>query len=161
MPFETTDVVPLGFKSEFAQSYTISINRVDGLFEENNQGIYLKDNLLNTTFDLRTGNYAFASEAGIFNNRFEIVYATTLAVNQDTFTENSVVVYKQNQELVINTGNVKMATVKIYDIRGRLLIEKNHINASETRIDAGTTNQLLIVKVISESNVSVTKKVVN
>jgi len=63
--------------------------------------------------------------------------------------------------LVINTGNAKMAAVKVYDMRGRLLAEKQHIYASETRIFAGHTNQVLVVKVLSDDNKEVTKKVVN
>jgi hypothetical protein len=54
-----------------------------------------------------------------------------------------------------------MANVKVYDIRGRLLIEKNNINASETKIETDNTNQVLIVKVTTANDETVTKKVVN
>ena len=37
LPFDTSDVVALGFKVEVAGSYTISINHFDGLFEETEQ----------------------------------------------------------------------------------------------------------------------------
>ncbi len=160
-PFETTDVVALGFKSELAGSYTISINHVDGLFETTNQDIYLKDNLTNTTTDLRAGSYTFATEAGVFNNRFEIVYAAPLAVNQNTFDANAVVVYHQNNQLVINTGKIMMANVAVYDISGRLIASKKNIKATETKINVGTTQQVLLVKITSTENGTVTKKVVN
>ena len=160
-PFETTDVVALGFKSELAGSYTISINHVDGLFETTNQNIYLKDNLTNTTTDLRAGSYTFATEAGVFNNRFEIVYAAPLAVNQNTFDANAIVVYHQNNQLVINTGKIMMANVAVYDISGRLIASKKNIKATETKINVGTTQQVLLVKITSTENGTVTKKVVN
>jgi hypothetical protein len=54
-----------------------------------------------------------------------------------------------------------MSNVKIYDIRGRLLASKNNINASQVKLYAGTTNQVLIVKITSATNVVVTKKVIN
>lgn len=161
VPFEVTDVVPLGFKSATAGNYTISINSVDGLFETANQTIYLKDNLTATTTNLSAGNYNFSTASGVFNNRFEIVYEAPLATIQPVFDANNVILYKQNNNLVINTGKSVMATVKIYDIRGRLLIEKNNINASETRIETDNTDQVLIVKITSDNEVTVTKKVVN
>jgi hypothetical protein len=160
LPFQTSDIVPLGFKTELAGDYTISINSTDGLFQTNNQVIYLKDNLTTIIHNLSAGDYHFVSEAGVFNTRFEIVYEDVLSTSQSIFTAQNVVVYKQGQDIVINTGNNLMSKVKIYDMRGRLLIEKAKIDASETRLQV-SGNQVLIVKIISQSNGTVTKKVIN
>jgi len=127
----------------------------------NGQTVYLKDKLTNTIHDLQSGPYVFASEAGTFNDRFEIVYQKALATQQTIFTENNVVVYKQNQELVINTGTIVMASVKVYDLTGRLLIAKNNINDSQTKIYTGTTNEVMLVKITSEAYGSVIKKIIN
>jgi hypothetical protein len=159
LPFDASDVVPLGFKSELAGTFTIALDHFDGLFALG-QVVYLKDNLSNTVTDLSAGTYSFATEAGIYNNRFEIIYQPLLAVGQPTFSENSVVVYKQGDELVINTGKTIMTGVKVFDIRGRLLIEKKGVNAYQTRIDTGKTNQVLLVRISSKDGV-VNKKVVN
>ncbi|WP_395045478.1 beta strand repeat-containing protein [Flavobacterium sp.] len=161
LPFDTADVVVLGFKVETAGSYTISINHFDGLFEETEQAIYLRDNLTNTVFDLKTGNYTFNSEIGVFNTRFEIIYTSSLAVEVPTIIENSIVVYKQNQDLNINSGSTIMSSIKVYDINGRLLLTKNNINASETKVNLKNTNQVLIIKITTDTNLVVTKKVIN
>ena len=162
LPFESTDVVALGFKSELAGTYTIALNSFDGtIFETNNQAIYLKDNLTNTVHDLRAGSYNFATEAGVFNNRFEVQYDNFLSVGNASLTANTVAVYKQNQEIVVNAGNIKLAKVQIYDIRGRLLVEKSNIDGSEVRLNAGASNQVVLVKVTSANNEVVTKKIVN
>lgn len=161
LPFTGTDVVPMGFKVLAAGNYTIGLDHMDGLFLDPSQPIFLRDNLTNSEHDLRLGNYTFASEAGVFNGRFEIIYQTTLGTAAPIFAAGQVIVYKQAQDLVINTGNAKMASVKVYDLRGRLLAEKQNINASETRIFAGHTNQVLVVKVLSDDNKEVTKKVVH
>jgi hypothetical protein len=160
-PFDANDVVALGFKAEIAGNYTITLSQFDGLFEATTQAIYLKDNVTNTTHNLKAGAYTFASEAGAFANRFEIVYAAPLAVNQNTFDVNTVVVYKQNNQLVINTGKVAMANVDVYDISGRLVASKNNIKATETKINVGTTKQVLLVKITSIENGTVTKKVIH
>ena len=160
LPFDASDVVPLSFKSATAGDYTIAIDHKIGLFA-GNQDIFLRDNLTNMITDLNNGTYTFATEAGSFNSRFELVYQNPLAVTQPIMQGNSVIVYKQNQEIVINSGKAVMSKVQIYDIRGRLLVEKINIGASETRVAVGTTNQLLIVKITSDTNAIVTKKVVN
>jgi hypothetical protein len=41
------------------------------------------------------------------------------------------------------------------------LIEKNAVNASEARIQVGTTNQVLLVEVVTVDGSKATKKIVN
>jgi hypothetical protein len=82
LPFENLDVVSIGFKTEFATTYTISIEKVDGLFSAG-QAVYLKDNLTNTYTNLRLGSYTFNSVAGVFNNRFELRFAALPTFYQD------------------------------------------------------------------------------
>ncbi len=162
LPFEATDVVPMAFKSSIAGSYTISTNHVDGLFDTNAQAVYLQDNLTNTVHNLASP-YTFVTDSGVFNSRFQIVYqpSGTLATTNPLFSENNVIVYKQEENVVINTGKVDMDNVKIFDIRGRLLIEKSNINTSNIKLNTGTTNQVLIVKITSKTNEVVTKKIIN
>lgn len=159
LPFAASDVVPLGFKSELPGSYTISINTVEGLFANGNQTIYLRDLLTNTLHNLSAGPYDFATEAGTFNSRFELVYENLLATVQPTFTENSVVVYQQNQEIVIHTGTAPMEQVQLFDLGGRLLQSKKGIHSVETRLPSGLTHQVVLVKITSESGVVVCKKI--
>lgn len=158
--FTSEDSVPLVFKTDVADNYTITLQQVEGIFN-GSQDIFLKDNLTNLTHNFKTGSYTFTTEAGTFNNRFEIVYQNALAVQQPLFNDTSVVVYKQNNELIINSGNTSMTNVKVYDSRGRLLMEQNKINASQAKFYTGTTNEILIVKITSDTLGTVTKKVIN
>jgi hypothetical protein len=161
LPFDHSDIVPLGFKAINAGTYTIGLDHVDGLFTDASQDIFLKDNVTGLLHNLRTGDYTFAAEAGVSNSRFEIVYQTQLAVTNPVWNENQVVVYTQSKNIVINTGTLKMAKVAVYDITGRLVASKENINAFETKIFGGATTQVLIVKITSEDNQVVTKKVTN
>ncbi len=157
LPFDTNDSVPLGFKTNAAGNFSIGIDQVDGLFS-NGQTIYLKDNLTNTAHNLSSGDYSFASDAGTYNSRFEIVYQSALAL--PTFTANNVIVYSQNGEVTINSGKTPMNQVRIFDVRGRLLAEKNHINAAETKLTVGAQNQVLLVKIGTTEGGEVTKKII-
>jgi hypothetical protein len=161
LPFDTSDRVALGFKSIEAGSFTISINQVDGFFETENQAIYLQDHLTNTIHNLQDGAYNFASEVGVFNTRFELVFEDLLSTEQNAFTSNAVVVYKQNQNCVVNTGNIAMRSIVVYDIQGRLLFEKEEVNATEFHFALPASNEMLLVKIISEENETVTKKIMN
>ncbi|MCF6128201.1 T9SS sorting signal type C domain-containing protein [Flavobacterium sp. AS60] len=160
LPFTTADVIPLRYKITTAGDYTITLDHVDGLFTGGAQPIYLKDNLTSTIHDLNTGAYTFTSNAGTFSDRFEIVYTTQLGIENPVFTANNVIIYNQNNEFVVNSGNTIMGSVKVFDIRGRLLEEKKEINASQTTIGNGLTNQVLLVQITSEEGITVTKKVI-
>ncbi len=156
--FQSTDIVPLSYKVGTAGNYTISIDHTTGLFTGGSQSIYLKDNVTNTIHNLNTAAYTFTSEAGTFNNRFEIVYQTLLG--NPTFTVNTIVIYSQNNGFVVNSGNFIMSSIKVFDSRGRLLEEKKGINASQTTINGGLANEVLLVQITSEEGGIVTKKVV-
>ena len=161
-PFENTDEVALNFKAAAAGNYTLSIDHVDGLFL-GEQNIYLRDNLLNVTHNLKANAYSFTSNQGNFSDRFGIVYNNAaLTISTPTFDVNSVVVYKNDDKILgINAGKVIINNVKIYDVRGRLIGEESNINASTVVLNnLKTYHEVLLVKITSVDNQVVTKKVV-
>ena len=161
LPFDASDEVPLSLKITTAGDYTITIDHVDGLFSDGAQTVYLRDNTTGIVHNLSAEGYTFASAAGTFDTRFDIIYQTsTLAVSIPTFNESQVVIYKTpTNEISINTGNIVMSMVKIFDIRGRLLQELKDINATQTVINAGLSTEILLVQITSEEGIVVTKKV--
>jgi len=159
--FTASDVVPLSFKTTTSGTYAIAINDVDGLFTNADQNIYLKDNLLNVEHDLRSAPYSFVSEIGVFANRFEIVYQSALSVEVPTFG-NGVVVYSKNKTIEINSGNEMMSSVKVFDIRGRIVAEKVAVNSTNTSINLiSVANQVLIIQITAENGQTVSRKVVH
>ncbi len=162
LPFTNTDVVPLTFKTTIAGNYTISIDHVDGLFLES-QNIYIKDNLMGITHDLKQSPYAFVTATGVFNTRFEIVYATAsqLGTTNPVLNENNVIVFNQNNILKINTGTNSMKSVRLFDIQGKLIKEQNAINASTTEFkDLQSNGEVLIAQITSDQGIVITKKVI-
>lgn len=160
LPFESTDVVTLGFKSVEANTFTISLGQVDGLFETLGVNIYLRDNLTNRVHNLSASPYSFATEAGTFNSRFEIVYQDLqLSTATPKFNESQVVIYKTpTDEILINSGDVTMSTIKIYDMQGRLLLEKKDVNATQTTCGMQTSTEVLLIQIFSTDGMMVTKK---
>lgn len=161
LPFDGTDEVPLSFKVTTAGDYTIAIDHVDGLFS-NIQDIILKDNEKGVEVNLKQNPYTFNASVGVTNTRFSLKYQKTLAVDSSLFDENNVVVYKSNEKIHVKSNGLSIDNVKIYDTRGRLLEEKYKVNANETSIESSKyANQVLIVKVTSDENTVISKKIVN
>ncbi len=160
LPFSAADVVPMQFTVVTPGTYTIAIDKVDGLFAEGQQ-VYLRDNMTATVHHLNEGAYSFTTEAGTFANRLEIVYqAGALGVNDPVLNENQVVIYKTpSNEISINTGNFVMDNVMIYDLAGRLLFQQKDINNSQALIKVGFATEVLLVKIKTQDGKSVTKKV--
>ncbi|MBF6641030.1 hypothetical protein IVB69_06020, partial [Flavobacterium sp. J49] len=160
LPFDVADVVPLSLKVITPGDYTIAIDRVDGLFANNGQIIYLRDNTTGNVHNLSEGGYTFTTASGTFDARFEVLYQTPLAVVTPVFNESQVVIYKTiTNELSINTGNIVMSSVNVFDITGRLLISEKNINASQVLLKSGITSEILVFQITSNDGLKVTKKV--
>lgn len=160
LPFDGTDVVPLSFKSVNSGDYTISLDHFDGIFS-GNQDIFLKDNVAATETNLKTSSYSFSASAGTNNTRFELVYKSSSPLGtESTELNNSIIIYKQNKSLNINSGKTVMKTVKLYTISGRLIFEQKNINNTSFVIkDIRTSQQVLLVQITSAENKVINKKV--
>ncbi|HRA71383.1 MAG TPA: T9SS sorting signal type C domain-containing protein [Flavobacterium sp.] len=161
LPFDGADVVPLSFKATNAGDYTIAIDHVDGLFTSS-QDIILKDSDNGIETNLKLNSYTFSAPAGRTNSRFSLKYQKTLGIATATFDENSVVVFQNQGKINIKLNVSSIDNVKLYDIRGRLLVEKTKVNANETSIESSKyANQVLIVKITSTDDKVLSKKIVN
>ena len=161
LPFDGTDEVPLSFKATTAGTYSIAIDHVDGLFAAN-QDVILKDNATGAETNLKAGAYAFAADAGANSSRFVLKYQKTLSTITDEFTEDSVIISTKKGIIYINSGSSTMSKVQLFDMNGRLVFKKENVNNSETTVDASRfAHQVLIVKITSDDNREVSKKVVH
>jgi len=98
--------------------------------------------------------------AGSVVGKVQLVYSS-LKVNDLEFNKNSVSVYKNNGALYVNSGAVAINNIKVYDLLGRMVVEQKDVKANTASINnLKAINQVLIVKILSEDNKVVTKKVV-
>jgi hypothetical protein len=160
IPFDVNETLPLGYKSNINGNYTIKLSDFDGFFET--QNIYLEDTMLGLVHNLKTVPYTFTTTIGTFENRFILRYTNQTLVNYNpVFDENSVVVYKNQNGLHINTGSINIKNVKIFDIRGRLIADKTQIGNNQTVFtNLPTTQQVLLIKIEGENGRVVTKKLI-
>lgn len=158
LPFNNTDEVPLTFIAATEGTFTISIESPEGLFAT--QDIYLKDAATGIVHDLNAAAYSFASTAGIFADRFSIVYQnTTLGIDPVAGTEG-IVVFKKDNKLTVDAGSLTLDSVSIFDLRGRLLARKTDIGLHTTTIfELMPQEQVLLVQVWADGK-TITRKVV-
>ncbi len=158
--FSADKKVQLGFDTYIPNqmTYKISIDKMEGALKEND--IYLVDHELNITHDLKLADYEFSvNGAGNFLNRFTLRFSKTSQEETLEETNTDFVVINQENTLLLRAGSA-MTTLKIYDLTGRLLIDKNpqekEFALKTQSIRKGT---VLVVNAVLENNQTVSKKV--
>jgi len=160
LPFDNTEIIPLGYKATAATQLTISIDHADGFF--NKQAVYLEDKTTGTITDLRSSNYTFKTAVGTFTDRFVLRYTNkTLGTDDFENVADGVLVAVKSKVINLTSGNENIKEVQIFTIGGQTIFSKNKIEAKELQIaNLYSSNQVLLVKVILENNHTVTKKII-
>lgn len=107
--------VKLGFKTTQKGTFTLGVERMD-------LPMILKDNLMNVTFDLSSGDYSFTSEKGTFNDRFTLTTSGTATGIADIMQQTGVSIIPIQGGINIK-GLDGTKTVHIYSLNGTLLAE--------------------------------------
>ena len=112
--------------------------------------------------NLKTSSYTFTAAAVVDNTRFSLKFQKTLSIEDQEISDNSVIVYKNGGVIYVNSGAKMMNNVKVFDIQGRVVAERNNVKANTTSIEnLRASNQVLIVKVTTDDNQVLSKKVEN
>jgi hypothetical protein len=158
--FDSTTVIPLGFKTAKKGIFTLSATEIQGI---DGFPVVLEDKILNITQDLtKTPIYAFISDS-VDTNRFVIrlkadVTTETTTANTLTNNENAIVVYSKAHEAIVKTASDNSnGLVIIFDLLGNQ-IAQSVITGTETTIEVPTAG-VYFVKVKTDND-SVTKKII-
>ena len=103
--------VQVGYQAPTAGEYTIAATRMD-------KPVLLRDNALQITFDLTSGDYHFCSEAGRFDNRFMLMVDNSTTGIGDIVTTTGVNVKPTDSGL--NISNLQGKTLHVYALNGAL-----------------------------------------
>ncbi len=163
-PLSSEKVVPLNFKSSADNTFVISITDMEHIEED--QDIFIKDNLTGAYFDLRQGDYEFQSESGKFNSRLEIVFqneSKTLSTEEATFTENYIYYKNKTNTLYAKKLSSEVKRLAVINMRGQTILEDE--NVSRNRLESGykfsnMATGAYIVCMRTETNEVLTKKIV-
>ena len=159
LPFDATDVISLGFRTKIAGAFTISIDQLDGLFE--NQSVFLEDKVNHVIADLKKANYSFDTEIGTFDDRFVLRYTDkTLGTGDFNPLSNQIIISKDKNELKIKSELETIKQVTIFNLQGQKVFEKVNVNSSEfSSSTISIRKQIGIVKVTLGNDQVISKKV--
>lgn len=159
--FSIDKKVSIGFDTYIPKPliYKISINKAEGSLKD--RDIYLVDHNLNITYNLKESDYEFkVNGEGYFPNRFTLQFTNFVLANNDLKLEKSFEVFNNEHTIFLKSATM-LTSVKIYDITGRLLIDKK-INDLQVAIKTNSIKKgtILLVNAFFENNQSATKKII-
>jgi hypothetical protein len=160
LPFDLEDKVPLGYKTTIAGTFQIGIDEVDGGLV--NQEIYLEDKNTNSIHDLTKSSYSFTTAIGEFKDRFVLRYTDTKLGIVDAVTKGKgVVVSVKNSQIKINSFDNTISSIKVYDLKGSLLYEKDKLDKNEFCIDhLNSSDQFMIVMIQLEDGKWISEEII-
>ena len=142
-------------------NHTIAIGALDGIFEDNNQPIYLEDLQNNSLHDLRISPYRFSSTMGSVDNRFQLRFTENTLNNNDFENDEFNIIILSTDNLVIKSTKDNIESVQIHDVLGRKLINLKAVNTMETTISNLQQNKApLFIEIKLKNGNSVTKKII-
>lgn len=163
--FNISNSYAIGIRSEVSEPITISLETVENI--DQNQNIYLYDNVTNTYTNLKTGSLTVTVGIGTFNNRFSLKFTsqTTLGTNNPELNNKLSVNYSNNESTlsITNTLNDTTASdVFLFSITGQKIASWNISKMDQTNLNipiSGISKGIYIVNVITDRGGIITKKI--
>ena len=163
-PITNDKVVDLVFNSTGTYNYTIEMIDIENIPED--QEVYLRDNLTNTYFNLRSGAYSFSSEVNAEDTeRFDIVFQPGETLGTEEFENDDTVIFVNNTEDMLyvkglasqakqlNITNMLGQNIRSYNGMDNQTLE-NGLNIS------GLSSGVYLVNVRTENNLTIDKKII-
>lgn len=86
------------------------------------------------------------------------IIVTLAALSANEFEANPIIAIVKNNKLQITSDKITMKNVMFFDLTGRK-IAATDINSNEAVLDLTVSNQLVIAKITTENNTTITKKI--
>ncbi len=163
-PITEDKVVNLVFNSTGTYNYTIEMVGVKDIPED--QEIYLRDNLTNTNFDLRSGAYSFSSEINAEDTeRFDIVFEPGETLSNQEFSNDNTLIYVNNTEDMLYVKGLTTQTklLSISNMLGQNVRTYNNIDNQtlENGLDVSSLSSgVYLVNVRAENGTQLSRKVI-
>ena len=154
--------IPVGIATNDSaiNSLTISIDHFENL---DSTDIYLVDNELNITHNLKMSDYTFTlTQTGTIDNRFEILFSrNTLITNDELLTSENLIVSNNQSNIDIKlVGDETISTVDVFDVLGKKLLSAI-VNSKQISLQNSINDgTILFVKVSLHNGQIISKKII-
>ena len=161
LPFNQADAVPIGITTTISGDFSINLEDFDGLFQS--QDVYLLDKSTGLYHNLKTNGYNFTIAAsGSINDRFELRFTdgTSLGIDNPIASDNNIKIIKVEKHIEIESDNLNIDKVQLFDLLGRSLYNARNINSDRFKTsDLNIASQVIIVKITLDNGQITTKKI--
>jgi hypothetical protein len=120
---ENQPIVPMNFETQFTGQVTLNFEGLESF--DQSLKIYLKDELTNTTINVRNQPvYTFSHNTGNAANRFKLVFGGTIGIEEQGNLPGNLLI--SGNTLYINTPNLAGQTglIEVYNASGQKLMSK-------------------------------------
>lgn len=156
--FDAQDSFEVYINTAAAKTFTVSLAQKEGIFATK-QPVYLRDKVTGKVTEITKENYSFTSAGTGEENRFELMFAEPKVLSVDHAEVQETKIYGSNG-LVTVQSTKEIVRVSVYDMSGRLLVQKNaKAKSLETQIGKSVPFVLVVVELADNSKVSKKVKV--
>ena len=159
----TSAIYPIGVKTSVDGINTFGINALEHVPSDTE--IYLHDKALGLYHNLRDSDYQIFLNAGEYNERFEVTFATAQVLNIDDSTAQHIDVLYANDSkeiVLINPNNITVKRIALFNMLGQEVLNIKDIaqsNNAKYKADTLSTGAY-IIKLYTQDNAVINKKVI-
>lgn len=162
--FDIDKRIPVGFRCTAQTNFKLQVKDVVDF--DANQNVYLHDKVTGVYYDIKNNIFDMTLPAGNNTTRFEVTFKNTdVVLNNPNETIESFTVYQNNQNAMLtvyNTLNKDITSLMMYDVTGKVVIEKNNLGTADSYefSTAGLSDGVYVVKAKTKDNLDMSKKVI-
>jgi hypothetical protein len=157
--FAANDQVPLGYFAAVSGVFSIELDATEGIFDNQNQPIYLEDREQHILHDLTQSTYTFTTSSGTFNSRFILRYSSELTTNPVDSATQLVQVYGNENQIHLRSVQDQIESVSVFDLVGRTIYKQLGILDTTFSFQAPIRQSVVLVQVQLKSGKLVTQKI--
>lgn len=156
--------IPLGLKTNRDNtSFEVKIFDLRAIPE--NISIYIYDKLNDSYTDLRNTTFSINLDEGMHNERFEITFSKQSTLSTDVYNISDFKIFenvKRSQLEIINTNRLEMHNLKLYDVSGKVVLEKTIFNTARkiTIPTKSLSSGMYVVSLKLSDNQTLSKKII-
>lgn len=131
LKFDVDKRIPIGVKSTDNATFIFDASTIVNF--DINQPIYMYDGLDGSYHDVKNETYQVTVPSGVYNSRFQLTFKDE-ALRTPTTTKAQMFVYQNNKSELLTISNPNLEdiqSVKLYDLLGKLVLDKHDLGAHE------------------------------
>src|SRR5690554_162287 len=148
---------PLGITVSAPGSHRLMLDAVENF----NETVYLKDNLLNTTYNLSNSEHEINLPPGEYLDRFSIVFQPAETLHVETSDLDKITVFYDGHDhiVVANINNLEINSIDVFNMLGqRVLTESENLkNQTKIQIPFAASNGVYLVVLNTNNSKKSTK----